>query len=376
MALLNMPGIGSKSALRLTGYAGSATNVLQMSEAEVADVLGSKLAKRFLEGREHIGKEPYLKKLENLKIDFIPFTVADYPHRLKNISDPPFGLYVKGELPENDVPTVAIIGARACSEYGKTIAYMFGKQLGAFGIQIVSGMARGIDGIAQRGALDGDGKTFAVLGCGVDYCYPPENGKLYRDIIENGGILSEYSPGTEPKHHLFPARNRIISGLADVILVVEARKRSGTYITVTQALEQNKDVYAVPGRITDSLSDGCNHLLSQGAGVAISPEMILRELGNSCYNGWSLKNNDYRKTEKTKEDLQMYDVTDEKGTAQMETLILSCLEITPMDIGTIYERVYQKKDITMEEMMVILTKLQILGKVENSGNYYRLSFAL
>ena len=200
-----MPGIGSKSALRMTGYAGSATNVLQMSEAEVADVLGSKLAKRFLEGREHIGKEPYLKKLENLKIDFIPFTVADYPHRLKNIPDPPFGLYVKGELPENDVPTVAIIGARACSEYGKTIAYMFGKQLGAFGIQIVSGMARGIDGIAQRGALDGDGKTFAVLGCGVDYCYPPENGKLYRDIIENGGILSEYSPGTEPKHHLFPA---------------------------------------------------------------------------------------------------------------------------------------------------------------------------
>ncbi len=135
-------------------------------------------------------------------------------------------------------------------------------------------------------------------------------------------------------------------------------------------------MYAVPGRIIDSLSDGCNHLLSQGAGVAISPEMILRELESSCYSGWSLKNNDYRKTEKTKEDLQMYDVTDEKGTAQMETLILSCLEITPMDIGTVYERVYQKKDITMEEMMVILTKLQILGKVENSGNYYRLSFAL
>lgn len=376
MALLNMPGIGSKSALRLTGYAGSATNVLQMSEAEVADVLGSKLAKRFLEGREHIGKEPYLKKLENSKIDFIPFTVADYPHRLKNIPDPPFGLYVKGELPENDVPTVAIIGARACSEYGKTIAYMFGKQLGTFGIQIVSGMARGIDGIAQRGALDGEGKTFAVLGCGVDYCYPPENGKLYWDIIENGGILSEYSPGTQPKHQLFPARNRIISGLADVILVVEARKRSGTYITVTQALEQNKDVYAVPGRITDSLSDGCNHLLSQGAGVAISPEMILRELESGCYNGWSLRNNGYCKSEKTKEDLQMYGSTDEKATAQMETLILSCLEITPMDIGTVYERVYQKKDITMEEMMVILTKLQILGKVENSGNYYRLSFAL
>lgn len=375
LRLISIPGIGSKSALRLTEYAGSARVAMQMSESEVAGILDKNLTKKFLMGREKENIHLPIKQLENLCMDFVPITINEYPKRLRNIPDPPFGLFIKGRLPENEVPTVAVIGARTCSEYGKNVAYAFGKKLGNYGIQIISGMARGIDGIAQRGALDGNGQTYAVLGCGADYCYPPENRKLYLDMTEKGGILSEYPPGTEPKHQLFPARNRIISGLADVILVVEARKRSGTYITVMQALEQNRDVFAVPGRITDALSDGCNHLLGQGAGVAVSPEVILQELGTRYYKEWNLNKCSLEDKQNIVGTLQT-----ERGTEddkeRTEALVLSCLEVTPVDIGVVYERLQEKKEVSMEELMLILTKMQICGKVENRGNYYRLSFTL
>lgn len=382
LRLISIPGIGNKSALRLVECAGSAVEALCMPETEVTALLGAGTAEKFLRGREAITLNNNMNKLQKLEMDFVSFTMADYPERLRHIPDPPFGLYVKGGLPQEGIPTVAIIGARACSEYGKTIAYTFGKKLGAWGVQVISGMARGIDGIAQRGTLDGGGRTYAVLGCGADYCYPPENEQLYLDIPQNGGVLSEYAPGTEPKNNLFPARNRIISGLADVILVVEARKRSGTYITVMQALEQNKEVYAVPGRITDALSDGCNYLLTQGAGVAVSPEMILRELENKYYRNWSLKavgtgtkRNDGQ-FETDTGGWQPSEPPDIAGEGRVETLVLSCLDMTPLDIETIYEKMNRETAVTMQELMVILTKLQMHGKVESSGNYYRLSLAL
>ena len=140
---------------------------------------------------------------------------------------------------------------------------------------MVSGMARGIDGIAQKAALEAGGASFAVLGCGVDICYPEENRELYDRLLQEGGILSEYPPGMPPEPKLFPPRNRIISGLSDLVLVIEARKKSGTLITVDMALEQGREVYALPGRVSDKLSDGCNRLIRQGAGVATCPEDIL-----------------------------------------------------------------------------------------------------
>ena len=155
---------------------------------------------------------------------------------------------------------------------------MFARELSISGVQIISGLARGIDGIAQRNSIKVGGSTFGVLGCGVDVIYPKENDDIFNDILINGGLLSEFEPGTQPLRQYFPSRNRIISGLSDIVLVVEARKRSGTYITVTQALEQGREVYAVPGRITDALSDGCNNLIASGAGVAVDPNAVLEEL--------------------------------------------------------------------------------------------------
>lgn len=203
------------------------------------------------------------------------FSQDGYPDRLRDIVDPPSQLYVKGSLPDSGQPTVGIVGARLCSDYGRYTARRFGAALAQAGIQIISGMALGIDGISHKAALDAGGRTFAVLGCGVDICYPEENRDIYDRLCGASGILSEYPPGTAPHAGLFPQRNRIISGLSDLLLVVEARKKSGTLITVDQALEQGKEVYAVPGRVTDALSCGCNHLIRQGAGVAVSSEDLI-----------------------------------------------------------------------------------------------------
>lgn len=205
-------------------------------------------------------------------------TDPDYPGRLREIPRPPRALYVEGRLPAEGQASVAIIGARDCSEYGRYVAERLGRLMGKNGVQVVSGMARGIDGIAQGAALEAGGSSFAVLGSGVDVCYPAQNRELYESLKVNGGILSEYPPGTPARAGNFPPRNRIVSGLADAVVVVEAREKSGTLITVDMALEQGKEVFAVPGRLTDGLSAGCNRLLKMGAGILTEEGEFLEEL--------------------------------------------------------------------------------------------------
>lgn len=222
------------------------------------------------------------EKITDRGISFVYIGEEDYPKKLMHIPDAPFALYYLGKLPGDDVMTVAIVGARNCSAYGKTMARQFGETLAEEGVQIVSGMARGIDGIGQQAALDAGGYSLGVLGCGVDICYPPENKSLYEQLIAQGGVCSEYPPGIEPRAVLFPPRNRIISGLCDCVLVIEARERSGTLITVDMALEQGREVYALPGRVTDPLSRGCNRLIRQGASPALSPQDMLCELIPDC----------------------------------------------------------------------------------------------
>ena len=201
-----------------------------------------------------------------------------YPRRLKDIPDAPYGLFVRGRLQTDDAPAVAVIGARECSEYGRYVAKCLGATLGRRGITVVSGMARGIDGISQEAALEAGGNSIGVLGSGVDICYPAQNRPIYERLIRTGAVISTYPLGTPALPRNFPPRNRIVSGLADAVVVVEARAKSGTLITVDMALEQGREVYIVPGRVTDRLSDGCNRLVKQGAGIVLSPESFLEEI--------------------------------------------------------------------------------------------------
>ena len=226
-------------------------------------------------------KEQY-DRLGSLGISFVTIEQEEYPKRLRNIPDPPFGIYYKGKLPEDEI-AVSIIGSRDCSEYGSYVASALGKYLGERGIPVISGMARGIDGISQQATLEAGGMSYGVLGCGVDVCYPKSNERLYQKLTLHGGILSEYPPGTPPAPFNFPPRNRIVSGLSQAVVVVEAAVKSGTSITVSMALDQGRDVYVVPGRVTDRLSDGCNRLIKQGASVFTDPGSFLEELQETYF---------------------------------------------------------------------------------------------
>jgi DNA processing protein len=206
---------------------------------------------------------------------------SDYPELLAAIHDPPKALYLRGRA-ESDVlsrPAAAIVGARACSPYGAQVARLLGRELTAAGLVVVSGLARGVDGEAHRGALESGGVTVAVLGCGIDRDYPAVHAQLARRIGETGLVVSEYEPGIEPAPWRFPARNRIIAGLAAVTVIVEAREKSGALITADFALEDGREVFAVPGEITGALARGTNRLLRQGATPLTSAEDVLELFG-------------------------------------------------------------------------------------------------
>ncbi len=245
----------------------------------------------------------------------------EYPVKMKQYPSMPNKLYVKGRLPLAEKPAVAVIGARMCSPYGRIQAFRYAKVLSEAGIQIISGMALGIDSEGHKGALEGKMPTFAVLGSGVDVCYPRANRKLYERILwEGGGVISECPPGTQPMPWCFPARNRIISALADAVLIVEAKENSGSLITAGFALEQGKMVYAIPGAVTDALSRGCHKLIYDGAGIAYSPEIILEEL-EIC----------------TKTNIK----SDEKNDLGLESdlnMVYSCLDLRPKNVDYIVRK--------------------------------------
>jgi len=224
----------------------------------------------------------YLASLREAGVRWLGRSDPAFPPLLRAIHDPPAGLFVRGDA-EIDLlrrPTVAIVGARSCSPYGAQVARMLGRELAGAGLVVVSGLARGIDGEAHRGALEGD-KTVAVLGCGIDRDYPAANAELAARVRASGLAASEYAPGVEPAPWRFPARNRIIAGLAAATVVVEARERSGALITADLALEEGREVFAVPGEITSALSRGTNDLLRLGATPLLSSEDVLELFGLS-----------------------------------------------------------------------------------------------
>ena len=275
-------GMGNRKLIETLMWVGTPSEIYEMAgKKKLSEMLGetytakAKMLEAAAEGYDVMTE---YGRLADRGIFFVIAGEEAYPRKLAAIPDAPSAIYYVGRLPDDDRKTIAVIGARNCSEYGKAMARQFGEALAGAGVQVVSGMARGIDGIGQQAALDAGGYSLGVLGCGVDICYPPDNRMLYERLIEQGGICSEYPPGIEPRAALFPPRNRIISGMCDGVLVVEAKERSGTLITVDMALEQGREVYALPGRVTDALSRGCNRLIRQGAEIIVSPQELLQEL--------------------------------------------------------------------------------------------------
>ena len=275
-----MKTIGASAMGRLLSEYGNEKNIYKLSEKQIMNlkILTPNQKKEFCMFKKKFDIDKSLEKMIKSGIKFVTMDMEEYPGRLKNIPNKPYRLFYYGELPRDDIPSVAVIGARKCSPYGEEMAALFSKKLALSGIQIVSGLASGIDGRAQWEALEAGGKSYGILGCGVDICYPNENKTLYNKLKNNGGIISEFAPGTAPLATNFPVRNRIISGLSDIVLVVEAKEKSGTVITVNMALEQGKDVFAVPGRCIDALSYGCNKLISEGAGIAYNVDCILENI--------------------------------------------------------------------------------------------------
>ena len=277
--LVSVPWIGNGPLPRLFNYYGSPKEIFGAPDEKLRNLPGRKInIEPLLKYRKEndIFKKYDEFQRSGMKLSFV--FDNDYPIRLKNIPDPPYAVFYYGDLPENNKLSVAVIGARQCSEYGRRIARELGRELGKNDINLISGMAAGIDGISQMAAISSNGKSYAVLGSGADICYPESNHGLYEDLKTRGGVISSYPPGTKAVSGYFPPRNRIVSGLSDAVVVIEARSRSGTLITVDMALEQGRDIYAAPGRLGDELSAGCNGLIGHGARVYLSPEIFMQDL--------------------------------------------------------------------------------------------------
>ncbi len=275
-------------------------------------------------------------------IGFTYIGQKEYPMRLSMYEDKPLWLFYKGQLPKDDEKLIGMVGARNCSSYGMKMAENIGRQVGGYSVGVVSGMARGIDAAAHRGALEAGAKTYAVLGCGVDVCYPNENIELYMQIVEKGGILSEYIPGTKPLAWQFPERNRIISMISDAIAVIEARKKSGSLITTDYALQYGKEIFALPGRVGDELSLGCNELIKSGASLLTEGDDMLYSIG--VFGG---ANKEYQKNK--------YKIILEKE----NEVVYSCLDLMPQNI----EDIINKTGKTSSEVFGALMQLMIMGLV-------------
>lgn len=350
-----LKGIGNREKIQLTKEFPQKNTLYYIEETALKKRLKEKWTEEKAETITQIiqeGKRRWSKEIvaewQKKGIALVTYEQEKYPDRLRNISSPPYALYVMGKLPEKRRRTAAIVGARNCTYYGETYARKIGKILSEAGISLISGMARGIDAAGQRGAIHGSGGTFGILGSGVDICYPKENRGLYEDLKKYGGILSEQQPGSPPLAQHFPARNRLISGLADVVIIIEARERSGSLITADMALEQGKDVYALPGSVDSQLSRGCNRLIKQGAGIILSPEELLEEL-NICGN--FVKN-----------------LTETKIILETEqNIVYSCLDLNPKSIG----QILAETKLSIPELMRQLVSLEMNGKIkEISKGYY------
>lgn len=278
--LASIEGLGPVKKFALLNKFETAKRIYNATEKEIlkVDGMSDKIVQNMQKAKDAKLLEKYEKYILKNDIKIINISDDNYPAKLKNTYAPPITIFAKGDISLLNSKSIAIVGSREPSKYGIYVAEKFSKELSKEGITIVSGLARGIDTFAHIGALSSFGKTIAVLGSGIDVVYPKENAKYYREISEKGLIISEYIVGTAPESKNFPQRNRIISGLSDGVLVVEARKNSGTMITTDFALEQGKELYVIPGNITSNLSAGTNNLIKEGAKLVTDVYEILEDL--------------------------------------------------------------------------------------------------
>lgn len=360
--LTSLPGIGTRKAHLLLDTYGPIEDLYHMKKDEAENLAGFSAKDKLVLSDSKLKENAKIQfeKLKAKRVEFVHLEDDRYPGKLRHIFDAPIGLYVRGELPKAGSRSIAIVGARNCSNYGKEMARYFARELGKAGIHVISGLARGIDSFAHAGALEGGGSTVGVLGCGIDICYPQENIELYMQMQGRGAILSEYGLGVSAKPGFFPMRNRIISGMSDGVLVIEAKEKSGSLITVDMGLEQGKNIYAVPGRTTDVLSSGCNNLIRMGAKITINIEDILEDLvanyENMCLDMYCDLDRQFKKT-------TIHLETNEK-------IVYDRLSFTPKHM----EEIILDTNMDIKEAMEALIHLQLKDYVKQVGsNYYVLS---
>jgi len=280
LGLSLIPGIGEVRFNRLLKHFKRVSDVFNAEVEVLAEVgrISRKMAESIKRGYDCAEVQKILAKLSNAGIKIVTMEDADYPGKLREIYDPPPVLYFAGDMPSANAPSVAVIGSRKASSYGKSMTERITAELVAAGMVIVSGFARGIDYVAHSTAIENRGKTIAVMGCGLDIIYPSENKQLYEKIIRSGCAITEFKPGTPPEAGNFPKRNRIISGISAGVVIIEAAQKSGALLTARHALDQGREVFAVPGPANSASSEGTNKLIKSGAKMTTSVADILEEL--------------------------------------------------------------------------------------------------
>jgi DNA processing protein len=356
LALSRAPQVGRFRLAELMKVCPDPADLTQFSPAELALVNGWTVAaaKSLLDARHdaeaHRQAVLELKRTEAAGLRLVLLTDPDYPYRLVHIDTPPPFLWWAGPWTPDDRPVIAVIGTRKPTPYGLSVAERFGRDLASAGAVVVSGMARGIDAAAHRGALAVGGVTAAVLGSGADICYPREAARLYQRMRETGAILSEQPPGTEPLAPFFPERNRIISGLAHAVVVVEAGEKSGTSITVDRAMHQGREVFAVPGPITSPMSEGPHLKIREGATLVMRASQVLEALG-------------FGPSERRSTPLLVRDLT------AGESALLGWMGQEPRWAGDLAEA----SGLEAREVQAVLTLLEIKGLIRQlpGGQYMR-----
>lgn len=343
-----VPGIGATRIARLIDYFGSLGAAWTATPAQLrASGLNERVAQALISTREHLSLDREMEKVERAGVTLITMADDAYPRLLREISSPPLLLYVRGELTHSDEHAVAIVGTRRATPYGREVTRRLSQDFAQAGVTVVSGLARGIDAVAHQVTLDNGGRTIAVLGSGVDVIYPPEHRRLADEVVEQGALVSEFPLGTKPDAPNFPVRNRLISGLSLGVVVVEAPRRSGALITANFAADQGRTVYAVPGSILASASEGPIQLLRDGATLAASAEDVLSDLNLST-----------RQAE--------FQTRQMLPTSEEEATLLQRLDGEPHHI----DEIALETGMHISRLSALLLELQLKGFVRNVGGQH------